>query len=113
MRSAITHIHDMEAIFTKTLKDGRDAVISFDGRSLYSARINGVDSGSGHGVAFIASRGFYAVGSIALTLEEKNAVEAAADAILLAADFSQVRINSVSDARRSGDINKFSHGGAL
>jgi hypothetical protein len=103
----------MKTIFTKTLKDGRNAEISFDGRSLYSATIDGAAAGSGHGVSFITARGFYAVGSVALTVEEKNAVEAGADAIRLASDRSQSRINSVSDARHSGDINKFSCGGAV
>jgi hypothetical protein len=102
----------MNLIFTKTLRDGRSAEIFFDGRSLYSSKINGVAAGSGHGITF-RGPGIYSVGAVGLTAVEKNVAEAAADAIRLAPDYSQIRINGVSDARRSGEINKFAAGGVL
>lgn len=98
----------MKTIFTKTLADGRVAQIAFDGSSLYAATINGKPAGSGHGIAWIAARGFYAVGSVALTCAEHAAAAAAANAMRdMTPDNSQARINGVYEAIRSGDINKF------
>jgi hypothetical protein len=99
----------MKTIFTKTLRDGRTAEISFDGKSLYAAKINGADAGCGHGLAFIASAKLYVVGKVALTEGEKNAVQAAASAIRIAAPMVlNGSAGSVAEVTRSGDINKFS-----
>ena len=99
----------MTTIFTKTLRDGRTAEISFDGKSLYSAKINGVDAGSGHGVAFVASAKLYVVGKVALTEIEKNEVEAASSAIRIVTPMVlNGAAGSVAEVRRAGDINKFS-----
>ena len=98
----------MKTILKKTLADGRVAEVSFDGRSLYAATISGKPAGSGHGIAWIAARGFYAVGSVALTCEEHAVAAAAANAMRdMTPDKSQARVNAVSEAIRSGDINKF------
>ena len=99
----------MKTIFTKTLKDGRSAEIQFDGLSLYVGLIEGAKTGSSHGLAYAPSHGVYVVGKVGLTKDEAEKVTAAAEEIrnLTPMDRTEARYNMVSEARRSGDINKF------